>query len=383
MWKGVETADSTGSTVPVVRLYCVILAGRVVPTENSRKFTEEGTHVAKGAMERRFHRHDYRDLRHLIQQSLEDCPGFGERVEVDGKISRLADGLWHKNYWFWIQGQGLPAARAEHAFVLRLLDQGEDWQSGPEPRDRLVREAETLQVLKKTDFAHPTPEFICFVNDETARPIGMIETALAGFSLHGSKEPTTLKLISRVAANVHRLDVEQFPHLANSDDPARHVRERLDELDEALFAEFSLADEVREWIETHLPSGYGTRVLHGDLLPQNLLCDWPASDRDDSLVGAVDWEMARIGDPAYDLAIVSRGNRKVLGMKEGLRVLVEEYVNSGGSPISLTDVHVHELLLVLNWLEEAWREHQGSQSGGHGPDFYEGKLRSLFRRAAG
>ena len=66
--------------------------------------------------------------------------------------------------------------------------------------------------------------------------------------------------------------------------------------------------------------------------------------------------MMRIADPAYDLAIVSRGNRKVLGRKEGVKVLVEEYVNSGGSPISVTSVQVHELLLVLNWLEEAWRE---------------------------
>jgi thiamine kinase-like enzyme len=333
-------------------------------------------------MGRRFHRHNYHYLRHLIQQSLADRPGFGARVEVDGKISRLADGLWHKNYWFWIQGRGLPAARAEHAYVLRLLDQREDWQSGPEPRDRLVREAETLQVLKKTDFAHPTPEFICFVEDETSEPIGMIETALAGFSLHGSKERTTLKLIGQVAANVHRLGVDQFPHLPASDNPVRHVQEQLNDLDESLFAEFSLANEVRDWIETHPPSVYDRCVLHGDLLPQNLLCDWPASGREDLLVGVVDWEMAKIGDPAYDLAIVSRGNRKVLGMKEGIKVLVEEYVNLGGTPISSTDVHVHELLLVLNLLEEAWREHQEPQASGHGPDFYEDKLRSLFRRAA-
>ena len=75
-------------------------------------------------------------------------------------------------------------------------------------------------------------------------------------------------------------------------------------------------------------------------------------------VGVVDWEMTRIGDPAYDLAIVSRGNRKVHGVKGGLRVLFEEYLKSGGKPISLTDVHVHELLLVLTWLEESWGECQ-------------------------
>ncbi|MHB8900668.1 MAG: phosphotransferase family protein [Thermoguttaceae bacterium] len=277
----------------------------------------------------------------------------------------------------------MPAARTEHAYVLRLLDQREDWQLGPGPRDRLVREAETLQVLRKMDFAHPTPEFICFVNDETCQPIGMIETALAGYSLYGSEEPTTLKLIGQVAANVHRLNVDQFPHLPASDSPTRHVRERLDELDESLFAEFLLAREVRDWIQENLPSGYDACTLHGDLLPQNLLCKWPALVGDDSPVGVVDWEMTRIGDPAYDLAIVSRGNRKVLGRKEGVRVLVEEYVNSGGSSISLPNVRVHELLLVLNWLDEAWREHQDPRAGGHGPDFYEDKLRSLFRRVLG
>jgi len=89
-------------------------------------------------MGRRFRQHNYRYLRQLIQQSLEDCPGFATHVEVDGKISRLAGGFWHENYWFCIQGRGLPAARAEQAYVLRLLDQREDWRSGSEPRDRLV-----------------------------------------------------------------------------------------------------------------------------------------------------------------------------------------------------------------------------------------------------
>ena len=92
--------------------------------------------------------------------------------------------------------------------------------------------------------------------------------------------------------------------------------------------------------------------------------------------------MAQVGDPAYDLAIVSRGNRKVLGVKEGLRVLFEEYLKSGGKPISLTNVHVHELLMVLNWLEESWREYQKPSPRGQGPDFYETQLRSLYRRVA-
>ena len=123
-------------------------------------------------------------------------------------------------------------------------------------------------------------------------------------------------------------------------------------------------------------------LVHGDLLPQNLLWNWEASSREETLVGIVDWEMACIGDPAYDLAIVSRGNRNVQGVKEGVKVLVGEYLAFGGRPISVTDVRVHELLLVLRWLEEAWREYQKPKASGQGPDFYENQLRSLYRRAA-
>ena len=61
---------------------------------------------------------------------------------------------------------------------------------------------------------------------------------------------------------------------------------------------------------------------------------------------------------------------------------MEEYLTLGGRPIKLTDVRVHELLLLLRWLEESSREHQKPDASGHGPDFYENQLRSLYRRTA-
>jgi aminoglycoside phosphotransferase (APT) family kinase protein len=331
-------------------------------------------------MTRRRSRYNYGDLRHLIQRSLQARSGSAARVE--GKIERMPRGLWHENYWFWVQERSPSGARAEQGYVLRLLEQRHNWQAGPEPHERLLREGQTLQGLKRADFPLATPEFICFVVDDESQVIGMIETAVPGSSLDAFKDRSTLRSIGRAAANVHRMAVGEFHHLASSVDRAQHVQARLAELDEALFAEFPSAREIREWIQGHLPSGGGTCLLHGDLLPQNLLWNWEESSRDEPLIGIVDWEMACIGDPAYDLAIVSRGNRNVHGVKEGLEILVEEYLTHGGRPIELTDVRVHELLLIFGWLEESWREHQKPDASGHGPDFYENQLQSLFRRTA-
>ena len=320
----------------------------------------------------------------MIRCSLQDCPEFDSHdLEVDGKINRITEGIWHNNYQFWIRGRSLSESQTDQAYILRLLDQSEDWQQGPEPRDRLIREATTLQVLrKKTVFAHLTPHFICFVRNDESEPIGMIETALPGHSLQGNKDQSILRLVGQVAADVHRLDINSFPHLPNSGSRAEHLRSRLAELDKAMFGAFPMANEVREWIMANVPSEDCSCLLHGDLLPQNLLCEWPRTDQQEPRLGVIDWEMAQVGDPAYDLAIVSRGDRKLLGVKDGLKVLLELYSDCGGQSISLTDVRLHELLLLLHWLEESWREYHSPAPGGHAPEYYEAKLLSLFRRTA-
>ena len=155
-----------------------------------------------------------------------------------------------------------------------------------------------MQALKRADFPRATPEFICFVVDDGSQAIGMIETAVPGSSLDALKNRSTLRSIARAAADVHRMAVGEFRHLASSVDRAQHVKARLAELDGALFEEFSSAKEIRDWILGHLPRGDNTCLLHGDLLPQNLLWNWEESSCEEPLVGIVDWEMACIGDPA-------------------------------------------------------------------------------------
>ena len=119
-------------------------------------------------------------------------------------------------------------------------------------------------------------------------------------------------------------------------------------------------------------------MLHGDLLPQNILCH---EIDDEWKVALIDWEFATIGDPAYDLAIVTRGDRKLVGINNGLKKLVENYRKAGGIELSEVDVYIHEMLLFLNWL---WQSAEAEKKGrrlGHGPDHYVQRIESLLRRA--
>ena len=115
-------------------------------------------------------------------------------------------------------------------------------------------------------------------------------------------------------------------------------------------------------------------VLHGDLLPQNLLFTIP----DDREIAVVDWECAQIGDAACDLAIVTRGVRRPLGVANGLQRLVFFYNEAAEQKISPSAVVVHELLLHLHWLAESQTEK--NRPGGHGPEHYSDLLGSILRR---
>jgi aminoglycoside phosphotransferase (APT) family kinase protein len=104
-------------------------------------------------------------------------------------------------------------------------------------------------------------------------------------------------------------------------------------------------------------------------------------DSKTSQIAVVDWEAARIGDPAYDLAIVTAGVRRPLGITDGLQRLVDLYNETTLQKIEPDAVIVHELLLHLDWLAEAAERKRNKDAGGHGPDHYAGLIRGILRRA--
>jgi aminoglycoside phosphotransferase (APT) family kinase protein len=97
----------------------------------------------------------------------------------------------------------------------------------------------------------------------------------------------------------------------------------------------------------HLPPETEAVLLHGDLLGQNI----PVAP--DEPPGLVDWAAATRGDPAYDLAIVTRGVKQPFQIADGLARLLRAYKESGGIPIRATEVYLHELCLAAGWYRDA------------------------------
>jgi aminoglycoside phosphotransferase (APT) family kinase protein len=120
-------------------------------------------------------------------------------------------------------------------------------------------------------------------------------------------------------------------------------------------------------------------LLHGDLLPQNLLWNLPADGR----ISLIDWECARIGDPAYDLAIVTRGAAQTAAGKRGFQRLLATYNEAAGTSLPADAAHIHELLMQLHWLADAAQAEAAGKLEGHGPEHHAQNIASMLRRFEG
>jgi aminoglycoside phosphotransferase (APT) family kinase protein len=219
------------------------------------------------------------------------------------------------------------------------------------------------------------------VTEGSEEPVGLIEAALDGIVLKycsNVNEPDRLlKIIAQVAAAVHKLPKSEFTHLKDRVDSRAHVMELLQELPPSIFDEFEEAAQARDWILAHLPDERRSTVLHADLLPQNLLADDYPADK----VAVVDWQEAKIGAPAYDLAVVTRGARKPLGVGHGLERLVEFYNELVEQEVPISAVVVYELLFHLDWLTDAVKRQRQKRIGGHAPEHFAELIGSILRRA--
>jgi aminoglycoside phosphotransferase (APT) family kinase protein len=141
--------------------------------------------------------------------------------------------------------------------------------------------------------------------------------------------------MARVAAAIHRVTPAQVPSLPVAHSSWRH---HVESIVEALAAApFPEVREASAWVATHLPPPRASVLLHGDLSPRNIVV------AADGRLGVIDWERALVGDPAYDLAVITNGSERPFGLDDGSHRLWEAYMRQGGAPIEPAQVRAHEL----------------------------------------
>jgi aminoglycoside phosphotransferase (APT) family kinase protein len=186
--------------------------------------------------------------------------------------------------------------------------------------------------------------------------------------LRAGRQPSVKphEVVAQVAAAIHAVDVEGI-ELRGYRSRRAHAQAEIEDA----FGAPELA-EAEQWALEHLPADEPSSLIHGDLLGQNILL------HPDEPPAVLDWEYAGLGDPAYDLAIVTRGKPKPFDLGNGFARLMEAYAAHGGKRILATDVRVYELCLIASWYRETAAE-KGEASATH----LLGQLRNVLRRAEG
>jgi aminoglycoside phosphotransferase (APT) family kinase protein len=268
------------------------------------------------------------------------------RIEL-GRVTNIGHGLYRRA--FVAQVDVTPDANALSGAWVALL-----------PRDDLDIDNDVLHAAPNRELrllailqAHPQLPF------RTPRPLGALPsssgTVLAREFLPGipldlrSGRQSTIRpweVVATIAAAVHGIETQALQ--ASATTRREHARSMLQSIERLPLPE---ARDAAAWAAEHLPPDEPATLLHGDLLGQNILID-PSNLRPFTVI---DWEDASVGDPAFDLAIVTRGVRQPFQISGGLERLLEAYEAARGSQprVTRTQVRFYELCLAARWCEEA------------------------------
>jgi len=235
---------------------------------------------------------------------------------------------------------------------------------------RTRREAVLLERLGAFKLPFRVPRLIGVI-PEAGRPV-MVREFLEGLDLdlRAGRQPGVRpwEVVGRLAAAIHNIDVAEFQTILPGHTTRREHAEAVLGIFNGL--EGGEIQDAYAWAWQHLPAMTPSVFVHGDLLGQNILM-WPKEPP-----AVIDWEYAMRGDPAYDLAIVTRGVRRPFQVDRGLERLLEAYVAAGGAPLDAADVRFHEICLAAGWYREAL-----DRRGAEPPDQARFRLRGILRRA--
>lgn len=287
------------------------------------------------------------------------------RIEIE-RVSKVGQGL--SRDVFAANAEVYPDPDAlSGPYVVLLPTRGADERLD----ERTEREARLLDRLAKLSLPFRVPRVLGAWPD--AGRLALVRSFLPGveLDLRAGRQPGVRpwEVVGQLAVAIHSLDVAAFTDLLPGHETRRAHGEESIRVFEGLDAPEAKA--ALAWARDHLPPNEPSVFLHGDLLGQNILLA-PGHPP-----GLADWEYARRGDPAYDIAIVTRGVRRPFQIDRGLDRLLEAYARFGRRPVEARHVHVFELAMAAAWYRDSLQSR-----GGEPPSQALARLQSILRRLA-
>jgi aminoglycoside phosphotransferase (APT) family kinase protein len=301
-----------------------------------------------------------------LEQAMRQRLGDDIDVDID-RVTKAGEGLDRSVYVSDIEAQSSTGdIRGRFAVLLPRGDAPLDLD------DRARREVALLDRLTRLDLPFEIPRWSTTV-EQGDRAV-LVREFLGGVPLSEGLLPSDefplWDITGEIAAAVHAIPTADLALVVGGygtrrDHVAALLRETVD------FVPDSVTGDAIEWIRSHMPPAEPAVFLHGDLLGQNILVDL------DGNRAVIDWEYSVVGDPAYDLAIVTRGLRRPFKRSDGLRLLLDAYRSASGVELQAREIHVHELLLHIRWHQASCRG-----EGQHPREVTLEHLRGVLARAA-
>lgn len=318
------------------------------------------------AREAEAHGADWARAKRLLRDAFVRRVGRTAIFEI-GWVQFLGDGLCRKAFIAEVSLRPDPEDLSDNYVV--LLPRPDAERSYDE---RAWSEARLLTRLASLDLPLRIPKILGLLSDG-GRP-AIIETAVHGVPLdlragrQASLRPW--EIVAEAAAEVHALNGEslspdwKMPGFGTRRDHALASLSILEGRPEPLLR------VIHAWALENLPPAEPSVLIHGDLLGQSILLA-PGEP-----LGLIDWEWAQLGDPAYDLSIVTGGARRPFQIDGGLDRLLGDYA-ARSSEIKREHVHLYELCMIARWYVESL---QRERERGQPPEHYLSQLSGAFRR---
>jgi aminoglycoside phosphotransferase (APT) family kinase protein len=269
---------------------------------------------------------------------LESAFARYDAIEID-RVRKVGEGLSHEVFAAYVEVRPDAEGRSG-AYAVYLPSRRAEPKQQADP----MRELPLLDRVAAETQAIRVPDVVAVVSTDDGDVV--VRRYLEGIplDLRAGHQPGVRpwEIVGQVAATIHGIDVTGMSKLAGYRTRRDHALAEI-----AVLGDLPVLREAEEWTLANAPPDEPSVLLHGDLLGQNILLH-PSEPP-----AIIDWEATMLGDPAYDLAIVTRGVRRPFQIERGLERLLDAYAACAPWRITASAVFLHELCLAGRWYREA------------------------------